>query len=74
MPRLNNQRYYQRHLLLRKIWQQQQPRFALLSHQQQWDIHAYYKPSEQLADAELVKHRQISAEQPAKDRAHSVGG
>jgi hypothetical protein len=65
MPRLNNRTYYDRYLLARDIWHRHQGRYGDLSYQQQRDIHDYYRPSDELAEAELVEHRkQITPERP----------
>jgi|SRR5579871_6602408 len=66
MPRLNNERYYQRHCWLRQLWLNHERRFSVLRPSEQWDIHAYYRPSEKLTKKELIKHRRkVSKEHPA---------
>jgi hypothetical protein len=66
MPRLTNDRYIKRHLLLRQLWLKHQARYALLKPTQQWDVHDYYRPSEELTRAELLEHRRrVSRERPA---------
>jgi hypothetical protein len=65
MPRLNNDHYIQRHLLLRQMWLKQEGRFSLLTPTQQWDVHDYYLPSHEFTEAELLVHRrQITLEHP----------
>ena len=66
MARLTNQEFIKRHRLLRQLWLKHQARFALLKPTQQWDVHDYYRPSEELAEAELLANRRrISQERPA---------
>jgi hypothetical protein len=54
MPRLTNDRYYQCHQLLRQLWLKHEGRFGLLMPSQQWDVHDYYRPSEEIDQLELI--------------------
>jgi len=66
MPRLTNDQYIKRHQLLRQLWHKHQARFALLTPTQQWDVHDYYRPTEELTKPELLeRRRRISHERPA---------
>jgi hypothetical protein len=58
MPRLNNDRYIRRHRWLRQLWLQQLTAFSWLRPNQQWDIHDYYRPSEELTREQLLEDRQ----------------
>ncbi len=58
MPRLSNQQYLQRHHVLRELWLNNQPQFARVGVSQQWELHAYFLPSKDLTDKELLEHRQ----------------
>lgn len=66
MPRLSNALYYERYLFLRTAWLEFQSLYTILPVSQQWELHAYYQPSKQLAKAELLEHRKrITGEQPS---------
>ena len=66
MPRLNNNTFIKRHLWLRRLWLEHQPRYGVLGPTEQWAIHDYYQPSHELSNTELLAHRAaISKERPA---------
>jgi hypothetical protein len=54
-------------LFLRAVWQQSAGGvFAELFPQEQWYLHDYFRPSEQLSDQALLAHRkEISARRPS---------
>lgn len=65
MPRLKKHHYVARHRWLRRLWLEHEARFGVLSPAEQWDVHAYYKPSYDLSESELLKHRRsITSERP----------
>jgi hypothetical protein len=58
VPRLSNAEYLKRHQVLKRAWFEFEGRhFAYLSSREQWDLHAYYQPSKDLTDEELLEHR-----------------
>ena len=66
MPRFTNKEYLQRHEVARRIWQQYRGKFGDLSVNQQWDLHDFYRPSEELTAEALIEHRRrVSRERPS---------
>ncbi len=66
VPRLSNQQYLERHHGLRQFWLHDQSKFGCLTVSQQWDLHAYFVPSKDVTDEELLEHRQVTTkEQPS---------
>jgi hypothetical protein len=66
MPRLTNARYIAIHELLKRVWQENPPTFGYLSPEEQWLLHDYFRPSENLTETELIAHRrEITAERPS---------
>jgi hypothetical protein len=55
-----------RHQLLREVWLDDRSRFGGLTVNQEWDLHAYYVPSKELTDGELLQHRSaVTNERPS---------
>lgn len=66
MPRLSSALYYERYRFLRTAWLEFDSLYTVLLVHQQWELHAYYQPSKQLTQAELLEHRRvITAKQPS---------
>jgi hypothetical protein len=59
MPRLTDQSYLLQRAQLRESWlDDSKSAFFLLTPAEQWDLHMYYIPTEQLSDRALIEHRQ----------------
>lgn len=74
MPRVTQREQYERHLLLRRIWSDyfNQDAFADLSVNEQWKVHAFYRPAEVLVFPAFKEHlKRIKREQP--ELCHVVG-
>lgn len=66
MPRLSAKDYLKYRKFLRRLWLQRQATYSYLTPTQQWQIHAFFRPDEDLTDDQLLEHRkQITAEQPS---------
>lgn len=66
MPRLNPQQFIDRHHELRTLWLQHAYEFSGLRVKEQWDLHRYYVPAENLTDEQLLERRaQITAADPS---------
>jgi hypothetical protein len=66
LPRLSNRVYYEKHLALRQIWNEQSQTFGYLSAVEQHNIHDFFQPSKELSFEELVAHRKrISQQRPS---------
>ena len=62
MPRLSNDLYLQRHHFLRAGWcGGVKELFGVLPAHMQRDVHAYYQPSQELADDALIENRRSVA-------------
>jgi hypothetical protein len=74
VPRVSPQRQYDRHRFLCEAWLHFQSLYTILPMNQQWELHAYYRPSEQLSEAELREHQHTVAKQqrelPSKAGKH----
>lgn len=57
MARLTNKDYIQRHQFLARMWRDWRDLFAVVSTNQQWDVHSYYQPSKDWSEAQLLEHR-----------------
>jgi hypothetical protein len=65
MPRVSNQLYLERHRFLVKAWTDFQRLYSILPIEQQWQVHAYYQPSKELTDQQLLEHREkVTEERP----------
>ncbi len=65
MPRLANPDYLFIHHYLHNVWIEQRRGFSLISTRDQRYLHDYFRPSDQLTDAQLLSHRKtISFKQP----------
>jgi hypothetical protein len=65
MPRLNDRQYLKAHKQLRRFWIADNSVFGYLSSNEQWRLHAYFQPSKDLTNDELLVHRrEITAQQP----------
>jgi len=48
------------------LWRDHRSIFACVDMRAQWDVHAFYQPSKELSDTELLAHRRaISKERPS---------
>ena len=66
MPRLTNQRYVEIHYQLRRYWLKDPAPYLSLTPNEQWNLHAFFKPNKTMTDVELVTHRRtISQQSPA---------
>ncbi len=66
MPRLTDSEFLAIHRQLKVDWQQATGLYGYLSSREQWQLHGYFRPSEELSDADLLAHRiAISKEQPS---------
>lgn len=67
MPRTTTQQYLQAHRTLRSLWLDTDGAvFTELSPKEQWYLHDYFRPSEQLSSDELLAHRKtISRQRPS---------
>ena len=66
MPRLSPKQYLKQRRFPRQLWLQRISAYSYLTPTQQWQIHAFFRPSDALTDVQLLKHRKaITAEQPS---------
>ncbi|MNR27378.1 hypothetical protein D3C85_1446490 [compost metagenome] len=56
MPRVTYETYRQRHLQLRKLWNERQGVFVLLDPKEQWAVHEYFLCADQPTETELHAH------------------
>lgn len=56
MPRITFQTYLHRRAQLATTWRHAAANFSMLSAKEQWDLHDYYRHSEQLTKAQLHQH------------------
>lgn len=58
MPRITQHEQYKRHLFLRAIWtdSSKQACLAVLSAKEQWKLHTFYRPSEELTLKQFRNH------------------
>jgi hypothetical protein len=57
MPRLSENDYLHFRHYLHNVWQTNKSAFGLLTRTDQYYLHDYFRPSEELADAEALEHR-----------------
>jgi len=60
MPRISSSEYLMRRLLLRAAWLDHPVLFTILPPNKQWEVHAYFRPSQDLGDEELLECRRIT--------------
>jgi hypothetical protein len=60
MPRLTTKQYLTNHVWLRNLWLGDRSRFAELTANEQWHLHAFYLPSEDWPDDKLLELRQAA--------------
>jgi hypothetical protein len=66
MSRLSNTAYLRFRAYLHAVWESRRPAFSLISTADQYDLHQYFRPSEDLTPAEQLEHRRVvSREQPS---------
>jgi hypothetical protein len=66
MPRLSTKDYLKAHKQLRYFWLHRQSLYRYLQPTQQWQLHAFFRPSEELSKEELLQHRKmITAVRPS---------
>ncbi len=66
MPRLTDKQYLKYRKYLRKLWLTRTGLYANLLPTQQWQIHEYFRPDEELTDKQLLAHRKdITAQYPS---------
>jgi len=63
MPRLTNGQYIERREQLRLDWQEGGQEIRRLSLEQQWSIHDFYLPGQNLPESELIARRDAAIEQ-----------
>ncbi|MCX2746289.1 hypothetical protein OOZ51_00485 [Arthrobacter sp. MI7-26] len=56
MPRVTYETYRQRHLQLRRLWQERQGVFAAVDPMEQWDLHEYFLCADRPTEATLRAH------------------
>ena len=56
MPRVTYETYLQRHLQLRKLWNERQGVFVLLDPKEQWALHEYFLCADRPTETELHAH------------------
>lgn len=72
MPRLTDKQYLEYRKFLRRLWLHRQEAYSYLTPTQQWQIHDYFRPSEELTTEQLLQHRKdIAAKRPSLP--HQVG-
>lgn len=72
MPRLTHKSYIKRHHWLKRQWHHQGNLFTILSALHQQQVHAYFVPTKDLTDDQLVAHRrQVTEDQPSLPQAAS---
>jgi hypothetical protein len=74
MPRVTQREQYDRQLFLQILWRNELSSsvFGEIGASDQWRVHAFYWPAEDLGRAEFVKHlRELRAEDP--ELVHVVG-
>lgn len=65
MPRLTDRHYLEIHHHVRHIWLDNSHPLSALSPKEQWDIHRYFAPDEDLSDDELLTHhRRVTRFEP----------
>ena len=57
VPRLTNQSYLQQRTHLRECWIGRRALYGKLTASQQWDLHAFFRPTEDFTDDEAIAHR-----------------
>jgi hypothetical protein len=66
MPRLSDRQYLKAYRQLRRFWLHDSSIFSYLSSAEQWQSHAFFQPSHELTDQELLGHRvTITGERPS---------
>ena len=66
MPRLTDKQYLKYRKFLRRLWLRHQNAYSHLTPTQQWQIHAYFRPDEELTTEQLLAHRKdITTQQPS---------
>jgi hypothetical protein len=72
MPRLTDKQYLKYRKFLRRLWLQHKEAYSHLTPNQQWQIHEYFRPSEELTNEQLLEHRKdITIQHPSLP--HQVG-
>lgn len=56
MPRVTYETYRQRHLQLRKLWNERQGVFVLLDPKEQWALHEYFLCADRPTETEVHAH------------------
>jgi hypothetical protein len=66
VPRLTNDKYYDRHRFLCLAWKEFPALYTILPPTAQWDIHRFYKPTADITKEELLAYRkQVSKDYPS---------
>jgi hypothetical protein len=66
MPRLTDKQYLKYRKFLRRLWLHRQSTYSDLTPTQQWQIHAYFRPDEELTTEQLLEHRKdITTQHPS---------
>jgi hypothetical protein len=66
MARLSTSDYLFFCSYLHEVWQTERQAFSLISTRDQWYLHQYFRPSDDLTPRELLAHREaITQEQPS---------
>jgi hypothetical protein len=61
MPRLSTKQYLDLHNYLRHLWLEHKQIYSLLQPNQQWDLHEFFAPTEDLGPEQLLAHRKQAA-------------
>ena len=66
MPRQPDKQYLKIHKRLKRFWFKAQRVYSYLTSNEQWQLHDYYRPSEDLSEDQLITHRaEITKARPA---------
>jgi hypothetical protein len=58
VPRLSNDIYYERHLLLQRMWVEDKRAFSLLTPYEQLELHRFFQTAQLLTQDQLAAYRQ----------------
>jgi hypothetical protein len=67
MPRLTTRQYLTNRAWLRSLWLEDRSRFVGISANEQWELRAYYVPSEDGSEDQLLQLRRVKP--PSESRA-----
>ncbi|HEU4715835.1 MAG TPA: hypothetical protein VFS14_03320 [Candidatus Saccharimonadales bacterium] len=73
MPRVTFEMYCRQHLNLKNTWKYAPGHFAKISAENQWRLHDYFRPSEDLTRDELHKHWLEVRKDPSSSHPQCAG-